>query len=84
MFPEKPIIGTGFENQVALNSGMVILSKTDGTVKFVSAKKICIKTVKNEIIVYQLQKYIRSNQETSINQRPIVWPGEFIFWANYF
>ena len=76
LFPEKPIIGTGLENQVAFNSGMVVLNKVDGVVKFVSAKKICVKTIKNEIIIYHLQKYIRSNQETVINQRPIVWPGE--------
>ena len=79
LFPEKPIIGTGFENQVAFNSGMVILSKTNGIVKFVSAKKICIQTKQNDLIVYYLQKYIRSNQETIIHQRPIVWPGEFIY-----
>mgnify|MGYP001169762892 FL=1 len=78
LFPEKPIIGTGLENQVAFNSGMVVLNKVDGVVKFVSAKKICVKTIKNEIIIYHLQKYIRSNQETVINQRPIVWPGEFV------
>jgi DNA-directed RNA polymerase subunit beta len=57
---------------------MVVLNKVDGIVKFVSAKKICVKTIKNEIIIYHLQKYIRSNQETVINQRPIVWPGEFV------
>ena len=43
-----------------------------------TAKKICVKTRKNEIIIYHLQKYIRSNQETVINQRPVVWPGEFV------
>jgi DNA-directed RNA polymerase subunit beta len=79
LFPEKPIVGTGFENQVAFSSGMVILNKTNGIVKFVSAKKICVKTDKNEIIVYHLQKYIRSNQETAVNQRPIVWPGEVVY-----
>lgn len=78
LFPEKPIIGTGFENQVAFNSGMVVISKTDGVVKFVSSKKICIQTVDNKLLIYHLQKYIRSNQETVINQRPIVWPGEYV------
>ena len=55
---------------------MVILNKISGTVKFVSAKKIRIKTDANELINYYVQKYIRSNQGTSINQRVIIWPGE--------
>jgi DNA-directed RNA polymerase subunit beta len=76
LFPQKPIIGTGLESQIAINSGLVILNKISGTVKFVSAKKIRIKTNANELINYYVQKYIRSNQGTSINQRVIVWPGE--------
>jgi len=79
LFPEKPIIGTGFENQVAFNSGMVVLNKTNGRVKFASAKKICIRSTTNNLVVYHLQKYMRSNQETAINQRPIVWPGELVY-----
>jgi DNA-directed RNA polymerase subunit beta len=78
LFPKKPIIGTGIENQLAINSGVVILSKTDGTVKFVSSKKIRIDNNKNEFINYFLEKYVRSNQDTCINQRPIIWPGEFV------
>ena len=76
LFPQKPIIGTGLESQIAINSGLVILNKISGTVKFVSAKKIRIKTNTNELINYYVQKYIRSNQGTSINQRVIIWPGE--------
>ena len=52
LFPEKPIIGTGFENQVAFNSGMIVLSKTEGIVKICFNKKICIKTIKNELVIY--------------------------------
>ena len=78
LIPQKPIIGTGLENQIAVNSGMAITSKKSGVVDFVTSKKIIVVEDSGQKIEYQLQKYQRSNQETCINQRPIVWPGEKI------
>ena len=76
MFPQKPIVGTGLENQIAIDSGMAITSKSDGIVHSVTANKIVIKDKKGKKLTYKLQKYLRSNQQTCINHRPIVWKGE--------
>ena len=76
LIPQKPIIGTGLENQIAVDSGMAIVTKKSGTVEFVTSKKIVVVEDSGQKKEYQLQKYQRSNQETCINQRPIIWPGE--------
>jgi DNA-directed RNA polymerase subunit beta len=76
LYPHKPIVGTGLEHQLATNSGAVVISKFDGVVTNTSSNLITIKTTKGEIIDYKLQKFVRSNQDTCINQRPIVWPNE--------
>jgi DNA-directed RNA polymerase subunit beta len=76
MFPQKPIVGTGLENQIALDSGMTLNAQESGIVSLVTANKIVIKSNDNKRIIYKLQKYLRSNQQTCINQRPIVWKGE--------
>nr|YP_009395173.1 RNA polymerase b-subunit [Bryothamnion seaforthii]ARW63941.1 RNA polymerase b-subunit [Bryothamnion seaforthii] len=76
LFPEKPIVGTGLESKLARDSGMIILSRTSGLVNYVSGTKIGIQDIDGRIIHYRLKKYYRSNQDTCINQRPIVWPGE--------
>jgi DNA-directed RNA polymerase subunit beta len=78
LYPEKPIVGTGLESKVARDSGMIILSRTAGVVTYVSATKIGIQDIYSRTIHYRLKKYYRSNQDTCINQRPIVWPGEII------
>ena len=78
LYPEKPIVGTGLESKVARDSGMIILSRTAGIVTYVSATKIGIQDICSRTIHYRLKKYYRSNQDTCINQRPIVWPGEII------
>lgn len=75
---QKPIVGTGLENQIALNSGMTLNSQSSGIVNFVTANKISIKNDKGKKLTYKLQKYLRSNQQTCINHRPIVWKGEKI------
>jgi len=77
IFPQKPIVGTGLENQIAIDSGMTLNAHTSGIVNSVTANKIVIKN-KNKKTIYKLQKYLRSNQQTCINQRPIVWKGEKI------
>jgi DNA-directed RNA polymerase subunit beta len=78
LLPQKSIVGTGLENQIALNSGMVINAQKDGIVKSVTANKIIILEDSGRQYRYDLQKYQRSNQETCINHRPIVWEGEKI------
>ena len=78
LLPQKPIVGTGLENQIALDSGMVINAQRGGIVESVSANKIVIREDSGRHYKYDLQKYQRSNQETCINHRPIVWEGEKI------
>jgi DNA-directed RNA polymerase subunit beta len=73
---QKPIVGTGLENQIAINSGMTLNSQSSGVVNFVTANKIIIKNDNGKKLTYKLQKYLRSNQQTCINHRPIVWKGE--------
>ena len=78
LLPQKPIVGTGLENQIALDSGIVINAQQDGIVESVTANKIIIRGNSGRYHKYDLQKYQRSNQETCINHRPIVWEGEKI------
>ena len=78
LYPEKPIIGTGLETKIARDSGMVVISRTSGHVNYVSANKIGIQDNSGRTVHYRLKKYYRSNQDTCINQRPIVWVGEKI------
>jgi DNA-directed RNA polymerase subunit beta len=78
IFPQKPIVGTGLENQIAIDSGMTLNAQVSGIVNSVTANKIIIKNKYGKKIIYKLQKYLRSNQQTCINHRPIVWKGEKI------
>nr|YP_009393099.1 RNA polymerase b-subunit [Bostrychia moritziana]ARW61661.1 RNA polymerase b-subunit [Bostrychia moritziana] len=78
LHPEKPIIGTGLEAKIAKDSGMVIVSRNTGIISYVSGTKIGVQNTDGTIVHYRLKKYYRSNQDTCINQRPIVWPGEYI------
>ena len=79
LYTQKPIIGTGFEPVAILDSGMIIKNYCEGYVEFSSSKIIHIKDLLNQGINYYLKKYYRSNQETCINQRPVVWAGEKVF-----
>ncbi len=74
--PQSPIIGTGMEYKAAKDSGVVVLAKEDGVIDKVSADEIVIKDKKGERHKYHLLKFLRSNQGTCINQRPIVEEGE--------
>ena len=76
ILPQKPIVGTGLENQIAIDSGTTLNAHKAGIVQSVTADQITIKQENNTEFKYPLQKYQRSNQETCINQRPIVWKGE--------
>ncbi|GAB4371885.1 MAG: DNA-directed RNA polymerase subunit beta [Elainellaceae cyanobacterium] len=82
--PERPLVGTGLEAQAARDSGMVIVSRMDGEVTYVDANRIRVRTPANPEVSgsrdveleYVLQKYQRSNQDTCLNQRPIVFTGD--------
>ena len=76
--PQSPIIGTGIEYKAAKDSGTVILARNPGTVEKVSANEIVIRTKSGKKDSYKLLKYIRSNQGTCINQRPIVRKGDVL------
>jgi DNA-directed RNA polymerase subunit beta len=78
LFPQKPIVGTGLENQIAIDSGVTVNAQMSGIVNSVTANQITVKDNTNKKILYRLQKYRRSNQQTCINQRPIIWKGEKI------
>ena len=74
--PERPLVGTGLETQVARDSGMVPITRVNGTVTFVDATAIVIRDEQGTDHVHHLQKYQRSNQDTCLNQRPIVLQGD--------
>ncbi|MDZ8028472.1 MAG: DNA-directed RNA polymerase subunit beta [Nostoc sp. SerVER01] len=75
--PERPLVGTGLEAQGARDSGMVIVSRTDGDVTYVDATEIRVRPKPNTSeIRYLLSKYQRSNQDTCLNQKPLVRIGE--------
>ncbi|MBA3415682.1 MAG: DNA-directed RNA polymerase subunit beta, partial [Chloroflexia bacterium] len=74
--PQAPIIGTGVEYQAAKDSGQVVVSRHDGTVTAVSGKQIHLVDDEGTEHTYNLQKFVRSNQDTCINQRPIVRRGQ--------
>nr|YP_010032315.1 RNA polymerase beta subunit [Schizocladia ischiensis]QOW07522.1 RNA polymerase beta subunit [Schizocladia ischiensis] len=80
LYPQKPIIGTGIESRIAADSLVVMINLLDGIVNYVSADQIRISSseISSTPKCYFLDKYRRSNQETAINQKPIVWIGEFI------
>src|SRR5689334_6030578 len=73
--PEAPIVGTGMEERAARDSGQVVVAKRGGVVTSVTAERIRIETDSGDLDEYKLQKFVRSNQGTCINQRPIVDVG---------
>ena len=82
---EKPLVGTGMERIVAIDSGVTVVARRGGTVDLVDAARIVVRvnddeTIANEagVDIYNLIKYTRSNQNTCINQRPLVKPGDEI------
>ncbi len=78
--PDAPLVGTGIEAIIGHDSGAVVKSKYDGIVKFVDAARIVVESINSDglphIEVYNLSKYIRTNQDTCINQRPVVELGQ--------
>ncbi len=82
--PESPIVGTGMESRVAHDSGAVVVCRRDGIVDKVDAQRIIVR-IEGEgegdfgADIYQLTKFRRSNQNTSINQKPLVAEGQQVF-----
>ena len=82
---EKPLVGTGMERNVAVDSGVTVVAKRGGSVESVDAARIVVRVNDDEAIageagvdIYNLTKYTRSNQNTCINQRPLVNVGDVI------
>lgn len=86
LVPEAPFVGTGMEYKSAKDSGVCVVSKVDGIVERVTANEVQIrkvemvdgKEVKGDLIKYKLQKFMRSNQGTCINQRPLAKKGDIV------
>ena len=76
--PEAPIVATGIEHRIAYDSGVMVISKEDGVVSRVSADKIEVRDTHGLVHSYPLKKFVRSNQGTCINQRPIVNVGQVV------
>ena len=82
---EKPLVGTGMERTVAIDSGVTVIARRGGTVDSVDASRIVVRANDDETIegepgvdIYNLTKYQRSNQNTTINQRPLVEVGDSV------
>ncbi len=86
LIPKAPLVGTGMEHKSAKDSGVCIVSKYDGVIERSTASEITLrrmetvdgKEVKGDLVRYKLHKFMRSNQGTSINQRPIVKTGDVV------
>ncbi len=82
---EKPLVGTGIERNVAQDSGVCVVARRGGVIESVDAARIVVRVHDDEVQagdagvdIYNLTKYVRSNQNTCINQRSIVRPGESV------
>ncbi|OGF18937.1 DNA-directed RNA polymerase subunit beta [Candidatus Falkowbacteria bacterium RIFCSPLOWO2_02_FULL_45_15] len=76
IMPESPIVGTGIERRAAIDSGHIVINEADGVVAAVQGDRIDVKSKDNKIISYQLNKFVRSNHSTCINQHPTVGKGD--------
>ncbi len=82
--PESPLVGTGIESDVALDSGVTIVAKRSGVVDKIDGKRIVVKATEvkdlsqSAVDIYNLSKFKRSNQNTCINQKPLVKVGDQI------
>jgi DNA-directed RNA polymerase subunit beta len=81
--PESPLVGTGIERDVALDSGVTIIARKDGVVDKIDGKRIVVKAFekdlsKSGVNIYNLLKFQKSNQNTTINQKPLVKVGDVI------
>jgi DNA-directed RNA polymerase subunit beta len=86
LVPKAPLVGTGMEHKSAKDSGVCVVSKCDGIVERVTANEVWVRrrevvdgrVVEGDLVKYKLHKFLRSNQGTCINQRPIVRKGEVV------
>jgi DNA-directed RNA polymerase subunit beta len=85
LITEKPLVGTGIERTVAIDSGVTVVAKRGGILDSVDAGRMVVRVNDDETVagepgvdIYNLTKYTRSNQNTCINQRPLVKPGDVI------
>ncbi|NOZ53095.1 MAG: DNA-directed RNA polymerase subunit beta [Gammaproteobacteria bacterium] len=83
LLAEKPLVGTGMERVVAIDSGVTVVARRGGKVDSVDAARIVVRVTDEEsaagepgVDIYNLTKYTRSNQNTCINQKPLVRPGD--------
>ena len=73
---QAPLVGTGMEYKAACDSGVMVLAKHGGEVTDVTADAITVRSDEGAFDTYKLQKFIRSNQATCINQKPLVYAGD--------
>ncbi len=85
LITEKPLVGTGIERTVAVDSGVTVVARRGGVLDSVDAGRIVVRVNDDETVagepgvdIYNLTKYTRSNQNTCINQRPLVKPGDVV------
>jgi DNA-directed RNA polymerase subunit beta len=85
LITEKPLVGTGIERTVAVDSGVTVVAKRGGVLDSVDAGRIVVRVNDDETVagepgvdIYNLTKYTRSNQNTCINQRPLAKPGDVV------
>jgi DNA-directed RNA polymerase subunit beta len=85
LITEKPLVGTGIERTVAIDSGVTVVAKRGGILDSVDAGRMVVRVNDDETVagepgvdIYNLTKYTRSNQNTCINQRPLVKPGDVV------
>ena len=85
LITEKPLVGTGIERTVAVDSGVTVVARRGGMLDSVDAGRIVVRVNDDETVagepgvdIYNLTKYTRSNQNTCINQRPLVKPGDVV------
>jgi DNA-directed RNA polymerase beta subunit len=88
--PEKPLVGTGIERTVAVDSGTTVVARRGGVVDYVDAGRVVVRVNDDEAVagevgvdIYNLIKFTRSNQNTNINQRPVVKVGDKIARATW-
>jgi DNA-directed RNA polymerase subunit beta len=74
--PEAPLVATGMETEAARHSGQVLFSKHDGIISSVTSTQIVITDSQGREYIYPMKKFVRTNQGTCINQRPIVSLGQ--------
>ncbi|WEG12681.1 DNA-directed RNA polymerase subunit beta [Pullulanibacillus sp. KACC 23026] len=86
LIPRSPLVGTGMEHVSAKDSGAAVRAKIPGRVEYVSSRYVKVRTiqevdgreVEGDLVTYKLLKYVRSNQGTCYNQRPIVSVGDYV------